>query len=108
MDKTALSIAGAFTMTAAAAVTAMFLTVGAGAESSNPAPAATPIRYEVIEVPVDTTAAGATGATTVHEIEYVTAPPTAESALAPMTEGYDDEYEDHDDHDDEDEDDDDD
>ncbi len=97
MDKTALSIAGAFTMTAAAAVTAMFLTVAAGAESSNPTPAAVPVRYEVIEIPVDTTAAGAT---TVHEIEYVTAPVPPESALAPMAEEYDEddhEYEEDDD-----------
>jgi len=118
MDKkTALSAAGALAMTSAAAVSALFLTIGQGATAS-PEPT-TPVvpdvvtEYQVVQVEPDpdvvstaSTAVATSVPRTIYEIEYVQEAPVAAAIYADDHEEseYDDEYEDEDDeHEDDDE-----
>ncbi len=117
--KTALSTAGALAMTSAAAVSALFLTIGQGAENTTSDTSSAPIvrtEYEIVQLePVaaepDPTPMATTTATprqlTVYEIDYVQAEPTRASTAAAGEYRDDDDWEEaggeHDEHDDDEE-----
>ena len=95
--KTALGTAGALTLTSAAAVSALFLTIGNGGAAT----AETPTPEVVTEYVIADSPAATPTASTIYEIEYVEGP-------SPTVATYDDEYDEYDEYeDDEDEDDDD-
>lgn len=94
--KTALSTAGALTMTASAAVAALFMTVGT--TSADPGAEAPDVVTEYQVVAVDDIGLDAAGGTTVREIEYVQAAP----AVTDFAMDASDQYEDHDEYEDDD------
>ena len=99
MDRTtALTAAGALTMTSVAAVGALFLAVDRSADAAPTADTSASVQYEVVTVPSnDLTEPGAVG----DHIEYVTvsATPVDDHEYEEYGENHDDhEYEDDDDH----------
>ena len=95
--KTALGTAGALTLTSAAAVSALFLTIGNGETAT----AETTTPGVVTEYVIADSPAASPTASTIYEIEYIEGP-----SPTPTVDTYDDEYADDDEDDDEDDDDD--